>query len=137
MDISEVMACLPVGGAVLGALALVLVFAVMGKCSGLARQLEALKRQSGNCGVSRAEEQQEMLRLEALEARLEKLEMAMRSLPGTQAECSGTVAAAPVMDAYERLSTQCPSCGSKLVYTRRMSGRRARCRACRAVVDLA
>ena len=136
MDINDVMAYLPVGGAVLGALALLLVFAVMGKCSGLARQIEALKRQLSTCGVSRAEEQ-EMLRLEALEARLEKLEMAVRSLPSTQADCSGTVAAAPVMDADEQLSTQCPSCGSKLVYTRRMSGRKARCRACRAVVELA
>ena len=137
MDIHEVMAYLPVGGAVLGALALLLVFAVMGKCSGLARQLDALKRQMNNCGVSRAEEQQEMLRLEALESRLDKLEMAARPVPGAPKERSSTVAAAPVMDADERFSTQCPSCGSKLVYTRRMSGRRARCRACRAVVDLA
>ena len=135
MDINDVMAYLPVGGAVLGALALVLVFAVMGKCSGLARQLDALKRQFGNCGVSRAEEQ-EMLRLEALEARLEKLEMAVRSLPGAPAESSNTVAAVSMNGEDERLSTQCPSCGSKLVYVREMSGRRAKCPACRTVVEL-
>ncbi|MCR5220798.1 MAG: hypothetical protein K6E31_07390 [bacterium] len=133
MDINDVMAYLPVGGAVLGALALLLVFAVMGKCSGLARQVDALKRQLSTCGVSRAEEQ-EMLRLEAFESRLDKLEMAARSLPSAPEERSGTTVA--VMDANGQLSTQCPSCGSKLVYTREMSGRRAKCPACKTVVEL-
>ena len=132
MDINEVMAYLPVGGAVLGVLALLLVFAVMGKCSGLARQLEALKRQLNTCGVSRAEEQ-EMLRLEAFESRLDKLEMATRSLPAAPEDRSTAVS---VADANEQLSTQCPSCGSKLVYMRRMSGRRAKCPACKTVVEL-
>ena len=133
MAIHDVMAYLPVGGAVLGALALLLVFAVMGKCSGLARQVDALKRQLSTCGVSRAEEQ-EMLRLEAFESRLDKLEMAARSLPSAPEERSGTTVA--VMDANGQLSTQCPSCGSKLVYTREMSGRRAKCPACKTVVEL-
>ncbi len=133
MDINDVMAYWPVGGAVLGALALLLVFAVMGKCSGLARQVDALKRQLSTCGVSRAEEQ-EMLRLEAFESRLDKLEMAARSLPSAPEERSGTTVA--VMDANGQLSTQCPSCGSKLVYTREMSGRRAKCPACKTVVEL-
>ena len=132
MDINEVMAYLPVGGAVLGVLALLLVFAVMGKCSGLARQLEALKRQLNTCGVSRAEEQ-EMLRLEAFESRLDKLEMATRSLPAAPEDRSTAVS---VADANEQLSTQCPSCGSTLVYMRRMSGRRANCPACKTVVEL-
>ena len=132
MDINEVMAYLPVGGAVLGVLALLLVFAVMGKCSGLARQLEALKRQLNTCGVSRAEEQ-EMLRLEAFESRLDKLEMAARSLPAAPEDRSTAVS---VADANEQLSTQCPSCGSKLVYMRRISGRRAKCPACKTVVEL-
>ncbi|MBR5704393.1 MAG: hypothetical protein IKX21_00305 [Deltaproteobacteria bacterium] len=132
MDINEVMAYLPVGGAVLGVLALLLVFAVMGKCSGLARQLEVLKRQLNTCGVSRAEEQ-EMLRLEAFESRLDKLEMATRSLPAAPEDRSTAVS---VADANEQLSTQCPSCGSKLVYMRRMSGRRAKCPACKTVVEL-
>lgn len=132
MDINEVMAYLPVGGAVLGVLALLLVFAVMGKCSGLARQLEALKRQLNTCGVSRAEEQ-EMLRLEAFESRLDKLEMAARSLLAAPEDRSTAVS---VADANEQLSTQCPSCGSKLVYMRRISGRRAKCPACKTVVEL-
>ncbi len=136
MDINEVMAYLPVGGAVLGALALLLVFAVMGKCSRLARQLEALKRQLNTCGVSRAEEQ-EMLRLDALEARLDKLEMAAHSLPGAPEDGPDAVAAVSTSDVDEQLSTQCPLCGSKLVYTRKMSGRKAKCRACKAVVELA
>ena len=133
MDINDVMAYLPVGGAVLGVLALLLVFAVMRKCSGLARQLDALKRQLNKGGASVAEGQ-EMLRLDALESRLDKLEMAVHSLQGTPAGRSNTVS---TDDADEQLSTQCPLCGSKLVYARKMSGRKAKCRACKAMVELA